>query len=489
MNYKVVLNNIGNILKLEAVLMLLPLLVSLGYKENTYIYFLIPMAIALGLGFLLTIKKPDKKEYYAKEGLIIVGISWILLSVIGCLPFYLSKEIPSFVDSLFEMVSGFTTTGASVLKELDGVLSKGMLFWRSFSHWIGGMGIIVFILAFMPSSGRSIHILRAESPGPQVGKIVSKVKLSARILYVIYICMTIIQIVLLLCGGMHWFDAVTMSFGTAGTGGFSVNNAGFGGYSVYSQVVTTIFMFLFGMNFNVFFFLLIGSFRQALKCEEAYWYIGIAGVSIAVISCNLIFGSDNLLAMVPTVETIGTSIKDAAFQVVSVMTTTGYATADFTKWPALSQIILFMLMFVGACASSTGGGIKVSRIVIMIKNAFRQIKQLIRPNSVNNVRFESQKIDDALSKGVNTYFASIMIIYAIVVLLISVDNKDFVTTLSAAAACLNNIGPGLGEVGPYGSFAEFSPFSKIILTIAMLIGRLEIFPLLVLFMPSTWKKI
>lgn len=482
MNYKVVLNNIGNILKLEAVLLLLPLFISLRYREGTYIYFLIPIAIALGIGFLLTIKKPDKKEYYAKEGLLIVGISWIVLSLIGCLPFFLSKEIPNYIDALFEIVSGFTTTGASILTQVEGTLSKGMLFWRSFSHWIGGMGIIVFILAFMPSSGRSIHILRAESPGPQVGKIVSKVKLSARILYVIYICLTILQIILLLCGGMHWFDAVTMSFGTAGTGGFTIRNNNFAEYSTYSQVVTTIFMFLFGMNFNVFFFLLIGSFRQALKCEEVYWYFGIAGVSIVVIACNLIFGSNNGLS-------VGTNIKDAAFQVVSIMTTTGFATADFTQWPVLSQIILFILIFVGACASSTGGGLKVSRIAIMIKNMFRQIKQLIRPNSVNNIRFEGQKIDDSLSKSVTTYFSSIMIIFVIVTLIVSIDNKDFITTITAAATCLNNVGPGLGEVGPFGNFAGFSPLSKLTLTLAMLIGRLEIFPILVLFAPSTWKKI
>lgn len=478
MNYKIILNTLGKILKLEAVLMFFPLIVSLIYQENTYLSFLIPISALLMIGELLTLKKPDQKEFFAKEGFIIVGLSWIIMSLFGCLPFVFSKEIPNFIDAFFEIVSGFTTTGASILSDVE-ALSKGMLFWRSFSHWIGGMGILVFMLALLPSTGQNIHILRAESPGPQVGKMVSKIKLSARILYIIYICLTIIQIVMLLFGGMELFDALTISFGTAGTGGFASKNSSMADYNSYCQVVTTIFMFLFGLNFNVYFFCLIGNFKQALKSEEVYWYFGIVIVAITIITTNLCL-TNNL--------TFGKNLKDAAFQVVSIVTTTGFATTNFDNWSAICQIVLFLLMFVGACSSSTGGGLKVSRVVIMLKNSVRQVRQLIHPNSITSVRFEDQKLEENVIKSVTGYFSVFMIIYIILVLIISIDGFDFKTNLTAVAACINNIGPGLGKVGPIENFGGYSPLSKIALIFAMLIGRLEIFPLLIVFSPRAWMN-
>ena len=478
MNYKMILNTIGKMLKLEAVLMFFPLVVSLIYQENTYISFLIPISATLMFGHLLSLKKPDKKDFFAKEGFIIVGLSWIIMSFFGCLPFIISKEIPNFVDAFFEIVSGFTTTGASILSDVE-ALSKGMLFWRSFSHWIGGMGILVFMLAFLPSTGNNIHILRAESPGPQVGKIVSKIKLSARILYIIYICLTLVQIIMLLFGGIEVFDALTISFGTAGTGGFAIKNSSIAEYSSYCQIVTTVFMFLFGLNFNVFFFCLIGNFKQALKSEEVYWYFGIVLTAIALISTALCLNND---------LTIGKNIKDAAFQVVSIITTTGFATTNYDNWPVMCQGILFLLMFIGACSSSTGGGLKVSRIVIMFKNSIRQVRQLIHPNSITSVRFEDQKLDENVIKNVTGYFSVFMIIYIILVLVISIDGADIKTNLTAVAACINNIGPGLGKVGPIENFSFYSPLSKIALIFAMLIGRLEIFPLLIVFSPRTWMN-
>lgn len=388
----------------------------------------------------------------------------------------------------FETVSGFTTTGASILPgDKIEALSKSMLFWRSFTHWIGGMGVLVFILAILPrSEGQNIFLLKAESTGPQVGKLVSKIQFTARILYIIYFVLTIIEIIFLLCGGMPFFDSMVNSFATAGTGGFAILGDSIKGYhSVYSEVVIGIFMLLFGVNFNIFYLLLIGKWKDAWKSEELRWYFGIVFLSVVAIACNLlqtpIPGEENLY-------TFGMALKDSFFQVSSIITTTGFSTCDFTKWPAFSQVILFLLMFVGASAGSTGGGIKVSRIVILSKTIKREIRRIIHPNEVKEIHFESTAISERVTQGVSSYFFLIILIFSVAVLCISLDGFDFTTNVTAVASCLNNIGPGLGLVGPAGSFGDFSVFSKLVLIASMLIGRLEIYPFLVLFMPSVWRN-
>ena len=480
MNFKMIFYTIGNMLKVEALLLILPLIVSLVYKENTYLSFLIPIAILTLVGFAISFKKPKNRTMYAREGLVIVGLSWIFISLFGALPFVISKEIPNFIDAFFETVSGFTTTGASILEDVE-VLSKGMLFWRSFTHWVGGMGILVFIMAILPSSdGDTIHILRAESPGPQVGKLVSKIKVNARILYLIYFAMTIIEIVLLLFGKMPLFDSIVHSFGTAGTGGFGIKNSSVGGYNNYCQIVIGIFMILFGINFNIFYFLLIGNFRQALKSEELRWYLSIIFIAIALITLNIMISD--------TSKVFSTTLKDSFFQVASIITTTGFSTTDFNAWPELSRSILVVLMFFGACAGSTGGGIKISRIAILVKASGREVRKLVHPHSVQNVRFEGASVKEDTVKGVFAYLSIFIIIFVLAVLLVSLDGKDFVTNFTSVAACINNIGPGLGLVGPMGNYSSFSAFSKIVLLISMLVGRLEIFPILMLFIPNMWRN-
>ena len=480
MNFKMIFYTIGNMLKVEALLLILPLIVSLVYQENTYLSFLIPIAILTLVGFAISFKKPKNRTMYAREGLVIVGLSWIFISLFGALPFVISKEIPNFIDAFFETVSGFTTTGASILKDVE-VLSKGMLFWRSFTHWVGGMGILVFIMAILPSSdGDTIHILRAESPGPQVGKLVSKIKVNARILYLIYFAMTILEIVLLLFGKMPLFDSIVHSFGTAGTGGFGIKNSSVGGYNNYCQIVIGIFMILFGINFNIFYFLLIGNFRQALKSEELRWYLSIIFIAIALITLNIMISD--------TSKVFSTTLKDSFFQVASIITTTGFSTTDFNAWPELSRSILVVLMFFGACAGSTGGGIKISRIAILVKASGREVRKLVHPHSVQNVRFEGASVKEDTVKGVFAYLSIFIIIFVLAVLLVSLDGKDFVTNFTSVAACINNIGPGLGLVGPMGNYSSFSAFSKIVLLISMLVGRLEIFPILMLFIPNMWRN-
>ena len=480
MNFKMIFYTIGNMLKVEALLLILPLVVSLVYKENTYLSFLIPIAILTVVGFAISFKKPKNRTMYAREGLIIVGLSWIFISLFGALPFVISREIPNFVNAFFETVSGFTTTGASVLTDVE-ALSKGILFWRSFTHWVGGMGVLVFIMAILPSSdGDTIHILRAESPGPQVGKLVSKIKVNARILYLIYFAMTIIEIVLLLFGKMPLYDSIVHSFGTAGTGGFGIKNSSIGGYNNYCQIVIGIFMILFGINFNIFYFILIGNFRQAFKSEELRWYLSIIVIAIGIITFNIMISD--------TSRVFSTTLKDSFFQVSSIITTTGFSTTDFNAWPELSRAILVVLMFFGACAGSTGGGIKISRVAILFKASGREVRKLVHPHSVQNVRFEGASVKEDTVKSVFAYFSIFIIIFVLAVLLVSLDGKDFVTNFSAVAACINNIGPGLSLVGPMGNYAGFSYFSKIILILTMLVGRLEIFPILMLFIPNMWKN-
>lgn len=478
MNIKMIFYTIGNLLKVEATLLCLPLIVSFIYKENTYLSWLIPIAALLLFGILLTLKKPEKRNLYAKEGMALVGLSWIVLSLFGCLPFVISRQIPNFVDALFETVSGFTTTGASILTNIEG-LSHSMLFWRSFTHWIGGMGVLVFVLAILPNSeGHNIFILRAESTGPQVGKLVSKVKVTARILYLIYLGFTILEMIFLLFGKMPVFDSIVTSFATAGTGGFGIKSDSIASYSTYCQMVIAIFMLLFGINFNIFYFIIIGKVAQALKSEELRTYIIIIAVATITIALNIFFVLDVSLSV---------AFKDSFFQVVSFMTSTGFVSTNYDIWPELSQIILFFLMFIGACAGSTGGGMKVSRFMILMKSIKREIKKIIHPNSITNIRLEGTTLDESVVKGVCNYFTVLITIFVVGVIVISLNGFDFVTTISSVVTTLNNDGPGFGSViGATGNFASFSVLSKLTLSLLMLIGRLEIYPILVLFSPKVW---
>nr|WP_283245887.1 TrkH family potassium uptake protein [Ligaoa zhengdingensis] len=471
---------LGRIMHVVAALLLLPLAVALLYREDTILAFLLPIGVLMLLGTLLSRLEPrHNRTYYARDGFITVALAWILISLFGALPFWLSGEIPSFVDSFFETVSGFTTTGASILTDVE-ALSHGMLFWRSFTHWVGGMGVLVFVLAVMPKSeGNSMHLMRAEVPGPTVGKLVSQIRLTARILYGIYIAMTALEVLLLCLGGMPVFDSLVNAFGTAGTGGFAIKNASIGFYnSAYVDGVITVFMILFGINFNVFYFLIAGSFLRALRSEELHWYLGIIAVSIAAITLNIGHLYDNLLQ----------AFRYASFQVASIITTTGFATADYTAWPEFSQGILLLLMFFGACAGSTGGGLKTARLVIMVKSGLAQIRHLFQPRSVVAVKFEGKRVEESSLNSIHTFFIVYMMLFSGSVLLLSLDHFDFATTFSAVAACINNIGPGIGLVGPTGNYSIFSDAGKLLLSFNMLAGRLEIFPILMLFLPPVWKR-
>ncbi len=479
MNRKMVFYLTGQIIKAEAALLLLPLAVSLIYKENCYLPFIITIGVALAVGFAMTlISRPKDRVIYAKEGFVVVAFAWVFMSLIGALPFTLSGEIPSYVDAVFETVSGFTTTGSSIVRDVES-LSHGILFWRSFTHWVGGMGVLVFVLAIMPKfSDRSIHLIRAEMPGPIVGKLVPKAKETARILYLIYLVMTIVQTVLLLFGGMSLFDSIVHTFGTAGTGGFGIKADSVGGYSPYCQWVITIFMFLFGINFNLYYFLLIRHFRSIFKNIEMWTYIAIVFVSTGIITANILSRFDSF----------ADALRAAAFQVSSIVTTTGYATADFNLWPSLSKGILFLLLFVGGCAGSTAGGLKVSRVVILFKMIRKELHQMLHPRSVNVVKMEGKQIDTPILNNVGVYFALYMICIFAVFFILSFEPFGFETNLSASVTCFNNVGPGFAAVGPAASFADYSDISKIVLSAAMLFGRLEIFPLLLTLSPSTWTN-
>ena len=479
MNRRMVLYMLGNVVKLEAALMIPALITSLIYKEECIVDFIISIAVALFAGFTLTfVSKPSNKVIFAKEGFVIVALSWLILSLIGALPFYLSKEIPSYIDAFFETVSGFTTTGASILTDVE-AMSKGLLFWRSFTHWIGGMGVLVFIMAVVNTlSDRSIHILRAESPGPIIGKLVPKMKQTTRILYIIYIVLTLLDFVFLLIGRMPVFEALVHALGTAGTGGFGIKADSFGSYSPYLQWVTTIFMFLFGVNFNIYYLLIIKKWKTAIKSGELIFYLSTIAIAITLISINIS----------PLSESIGDAVRHAAFQVGTVMSTTGYATTDFNQWPIFSKAIIFILMFMGGCAGSTAGGFKCARVILLIKKTRREVKKLLHPRSVNTVRFEGKSIENQLISSVSSYLTVYILIYCAVTLIISLDGFDIETNISAATACFNNIGPGLSAVGPAANYAAFSPFSKLILSVTMLFGRLEIYPILLTLSPSTWVK-
>ena len=479
MNYKLVSYMVGRILQIEGVLMVLPLVVSLVYSENCWQSFLVSVLLSIGIGILLT-SVFGKKEgmVYAKDGFAIVALAWIVMSLAGALPFYLSGEITSFVDAFFETVSGFTTTGASILANVEG-MSRGLLFWRSFTHWIGGMGVLVFVMAIFPQeSGRSMNIMKAEMPGPIIGKLVPRVRETAKILYLIYIVMSVLEIILLGIGGMPFFDCVVHTFGTAGTGGFGIKADSMVGYSAYSQWVIAIFMMLFGINFNIYYLILVKRFRTAFKSTELWWYVFI------MIGAALFVGID----IYPIYQNVADSAREAFFQVSSIMTTTGFASADFNLWPTFSKMVLIVLMFIGACAGSTGGGIKVSRVIIAIKSIHRDIKKMIHPRAIASVKFEGKSLDNSTVNGISVYFVVYFIVFFVLLLLISLNGFDFETTFSATTACYNNIGPGLAGAGPMSNYADFSVFSKIILSFAMLLGRLEIFPMLLIFAPFMWKK-
>lgn len=478
MNIRIVLYFLGWVLNIEAIFMLLPCAVAVVYGEGSGFYFLAIGLVCGALGWLCSHKKPANTIFYAREGFVSVAMSWIVLSFFGALPFYLSGEIPLFEDALFEVISGFTTTGASILPDVE-ALSKCMLIWRSFTHWIGGMGVLVFILAVLPlAGGYNIHIMRAESPGPSVGKLVPKVKTTAKILYVIYFSMTVVQILLLLFGGMHWFDALAIGFGTAGTGGFGVLNDSLGSYTTYQQAVTTIFMILFGVNFNIYYLFLIRKPKDAFRSEEVRAYLGIILVSILLIAWNTRGLYTGILQ----------ALHHGAFQVASIITTTGYSSVDFDLWPSFSKTILVCLMFVGACAGSTGGGIKVSRIAIAVKTVKKELSFLIHPRSVKVLKFEGKTIEHTVLRSINTFLIAYLLIFVVSVVLLSLDNFDLTTNFTAVAATLNNIGPGLNEVGPTCNFSIFGPWTKFVLMFDMLAGRLELFPMLLLFSPKTWMK-
>ena len=481
MNYKMMGRFIGQILMVEAVFMIPALIISLCYGEYPAMWsFLITMVACLVVSLVLhLVCKGAPSAFYAKEGLVCVGLSWIVLSLFGCLPFFLSREIPNYIDALFEIVSGFTTTGASIVPEVER-LSHGILYWRSFSHWLGGMGVLVFLLAFTSGQGKgfTMHLLRAESPGPDVGKLVPKMRTTATILYVIYVVMTVINVIFLVCGKMPLFEAVCTAIGTAGTGGFGVKNDSMAGYSPYIQNVTTIFMILFGVNFSCYYLLLLRQFKSVLKDQELRLYFGIilAAIVLIVLDVHDLYG------------TLEESIRHAAFQVGSIITTTGFSTVDFDLWPSFSKTILLCLMVVGACAGSTGGGLKVARLLLIFKSLRRNIRQMLNPRKVQVIRNNNSVVDEKVLANTNAYLAAYIVIIFVIFLIISLDGFSIGTNFSAVLCTFNNIGPGFEAVGPMCNFAAYSGLSKLVLSIGMLAGRLEIFPILVLFSRSTWKR-
>ena len=470
---------IGRILLAEALLLLLPLAVTLGYGEAPA-PFLIPMGLLAAFGALLSARRPRETALYARDGLAVVALAWIAVSLFGALPFYISGSMPTYVDCFFETVSGFTTTGATILTEVES-LAKGILFWRSFTHWVGGMGVLVFVMAILPmgGDGHGMHMLRAEMPGPAPGKLVSRMSDTAKILYGIYLVMTIIEIVLLAAGGMPLYDACIHSFGSAGTGGFSCRNLSVGAYNnPYFDIVIGIFMMLFGVNFNMYYFLLVKRFRDVFRSEELWAYFIIAAVAVGAITVDI----------VELYDSVGTSLRHAFFQVSSIMTTTGYATVDFNTWPTFSKAILVTLMFIGACAGSTGGGIKVCRFVILLKSIRHEIHKILHPNAVTVVKLNGKRVGQDTLRGINVYFAAYVFILVASVLIVSIDNFDFATSFSGVLTTINNVGPGISKVGPVENFHMFSPLSKIVFSFDMLVGRLEIIPFLLLLSPALWRK-
>jgi len=478
MNMKSVSYILGWVLNIEAALMSLPLITSLIYNEGEGWAFAVVMVMCAGIGFLLTNKRPNNQSFRAREGFVATALSWILMSLFGCLPFYFTGEIPRFIDALFETVSGFTTTGASILSDVE-TMSHCCMLWRCFTHWIGGMGVLVFLLAVLPMVGGSnMHLMKAESPGPVVGKLVPKVRYTARILYMLYVVLTILEFLLLMLGGMIPFEAICTAFGTAGTGGFGFRNDSFASFSPYIQWVVAIFMILFGVNFNVYFLIYTRKIKQALHCEEMRWYLGIVAAASVLICVNTY---DIAL-------TLEHNMRNSVFQVATIITTTGFATVNFDLWPAFSRSLVVLLMFVGACAGSTGGGLKVSRWVMSAKAMASYIGSFLHPRGVRKVRFEDKDVEDSTLYAIFVYFMGVFFIFTASMLVISLENMDLTSTFTAVAATFNNIGPGLNLVGPTCNFGFLSDLSKSVLIFDMLAGRLEVFPMLMLLYPPLWRE-
>lgn len=479
MNHSSIIYILGKILQIEALFMLLPFLVSIIYREDDFFAFLITLAVTGAIGTAISFRKPGKSSFYAREGFVIVALGWILMSIMGALPFVINGDIPDFTDAFFETVSGFTTTGSSILSDVES-LSHASLFWRSLTHWIGGMGVFVFMLAVMPMAGaQNMHLMRSESPGPEVGKLVPRIRDTAMILYRIYFALTVLMLLILIFTGMDGFDAATLTFGTAGTGGFAVRNDSVASYSSLHQIIISVFMILFGINFNFFFFLTFGrSVKEAFRMEEVRVYLLIIAASVAAIMINArqFFSS------------VFDGFVKSLFQVSSIITTTGFATTDFDLWPAFSKTILVLLMFIGACAGSTGGGFKVSRVMILFRVFHKELAHFIHPRLVKNVHMNKKVLKDETVDGVKVYLGAYIIIFVVSVLFVSLENHDPVTVFTSVAATMNNIGPGLSLVGPTANFGFFSPLSKYVLMFDMLAGRLELYPMLLLFAPTTWRN-
>lgn len=477
MNFRMIAYIMGWILIFESLFMAAPIITAVCFGEKEFWYFIITAAVCLLIGWLMIRKKPERKELYSREGNVIVAFSWIWLSIFGALPFYISGAIPSYLDALFETVSGFTTTGASILPEVES-LPRSMLMWRSFTHWVGGMGVLVFIMAFLPLSGaQNMHIMKAESPGPSVSKLVPRVKSTALLLYKIYFVLTFLEFIVLLICDMSVFDALNTAFATAGTGGFAVYNDSMGSFSPAVQIVVTVFMILFSINFNSYFLLISGKILEAFNTEVCSFLIIVAAAA-GIITVNI----KELFA------TTGEALRHSMFAVSSLISTTGFGTVDFNEWPELSRTILVLIMFIGACAGSTGGGIKVSRILILFKSMHKELLAIVHPKQVKKIKLNSHPIEHDVVRGVNVFMVAYLMTFIISLVLISFDNHDLITNFTAVAAAINNIGPGLELVGPTSNFGFFSAPAKAVLIFDMLAGRLELFPMLLLFTPSTWKK-
>ena len=478
MNLRMIARILGLVSLCMAALLLLPLLVGLVYGENV-LGFGLTIAATAALGALLLCFKPRTTDIYAREGFAAVGLAWVGMSLLGALPFVISGDIPHYIDAVFETASGLTTTGASILNDVES-LSRSGLFWRSFTHWIGGMGVLVFVMAVLPmSEGRAMHIMRAEIPGPTVGKLVPRARKTATILYLIYMGFTVAETILLMCGGMSFYDAILHAFATAGTGGFSTRAASIGAFdSLYIELVIAGFLVLFGINFNLYYFVLIGRLRDALKSEELHWYFGIIAASTLSIALGIskMYGG------------FGTALRHAFFNTMTVVSTAGFGTEDFTRWPGYIQTMLVLLMFIGGCAGSTGGGLKLSRVMLLIKTASADVGRMIRPRSVNRAQMDGKRVSRETTDAVYTHFALYMLLLLACTLVVSFDGYDFATNFTAALSCMSNIGPGLSLIGPTGNFSIFSSLSKCAMVLTMLFGRLEIYAVLILFIPSTWRK-
>lgn len=479
MNNSIIRYVLGYVLRIEAALLLLPILVAMIYQEDTFSAFVVVAAGAFVLGSLMTWKKPRDTSVYIKEGCVATALCWIIMSIVGCLPFVMTGAIPSFTDALFETISGFTTTGSSVVNDLD-VLPKSILFWRSFTHWIGGMGVLVFMLAVIPTiGGSSMNIMKAESPGPVVGKLVPKVRQTAATLYKIYIVMTVIQIIFLLLGRMPLLEAIMITFGTAGTGGFAVSNAGLASYSPYCQWVIAIFMMLFGVNFNAYYLIIMKKVRDAFKMEEIRGYFLMIASATALIFINIYDGT----------MTIEHTLRDVFFQVSSLSTSTGFVMVDYDQWPAFAKTVLIIVMFIGACAGSTGGGLKITRVELLFKSMFHEIYTYIHPKSVKKIKSDGKTVPEETIRSIQIYFFIFMVIFSVSLLLISLEGRDFESNFVAVLTAINNMGPGMSQFGPIENFSSMTVLSKYVMMFDMLAGRLELFPMIILFNPRVLKAL